>query len=465
MRTSLLCLFLAGLAPAQWPQFRGPNASGVSAERGLPAEFGPEKSLAWKTPLPPGNSSPALAGPRIFLTAAEGDQLLTLCLDLRTGRERWRRAVTAARKEALHKLNHPASATPVTDGRNVYVFFGDFGLVSYDAEGGERWRLPLGPFNNLHGMAASPVLAGGKLLQVCDQDTGAYLLAVDPQTGKPAWKTERDVSHGFSTPVVYRPAAGPEQVIVPGSYQLIAYSVATGEKLWWVRGLTWQSKSAPVLGGDVLYFSGWAPGADPGEQLELPAFSDAAREADVNRDGRLAQPELPKPWQPTGSWRAIDFDQDGLLDEREWSFFRARRSARNGLLAVKLGGRGDVTASHVLWRHEKSLPDVPSPLLYEGVLYLVRTGGIATSLNPQTGEVLKQARLRGALEGYYSSPVGVDGKVYMASQEGKVVVLQAGGDWEILAVNDLGEEIYATPAVAGGRLYVRTRAALYAFGN
>ena len=128
------------------------------------------------------------------------------------------------------------------------------------------------------------------------------------------------------------------------------------------------------------------------------------------------------------------------------------------MLAVKLGGSGDVTDTHVLWRYEKSLPDVPSPLVYSDVVFLVRSGGIATTLDAQTGKVLKQARLTGALEDYYASPIGVDGKVYIASEHGKVVVLRAAGDWEILAINDFDSDIYRHPGHRGnGRMYIRTR--------
>ncbi len=140
--------------------------------------------------------------------------------------------------------------------------------------------------------------------------------------------------------------------------------------------------------------------------MELPPFSEVIASADANHDGKLAQAELPAAWQPAGTWRAIDLDRDGFLNEREWRFFRTRRASRNGLLAVKLGGIGDVTDTHVLWRFEKSLPDVPAPLVYQDLVFLVRSGGIATALNAQTGKVLRQARLAGALEDFYSSPGG-----------------------------------------------------------
>ncbi len=468
MRTLLYTLPLAiCLFGADWPQLRGPNGSGLCPACGpLPTEFGPHKNVLWKTELPAGKSSPVLLGDRVFLTASEGDELITICLNRTTGKVQWRRSIRAAKREAHNSLNHRAAPTAVADGKSVFVFFADFGLVAYDLEGKQRWHLPLGPFNSQHGLVASPVYADGRVILVCDQDTGAYILGVDADSGKVAWKTPRHVINGYSTPIIYRPArGGPAQVIAPGSYQLTAYSIVGGEPLWFVRGLTCQPKSAPTIAGDTLYFNGWTTGNDTGQQVDLPTFAEVIATTDANHDAKLSQSELPQPWQPTGTWRAIDLDRDGFLNEREWTFFRTRRAARNGLLAVKLGGSGDVTDTHVLWRFEKSLPDVPAPLVYQEVVFLVRSGGIVTTLQAQTGKVFKQARLTGALDDYYASPIGVDGKVYIASEHGKVVVLRAAGDWEILAINDFDSDIYATPAIGEGKLYIRTQNALYAIGS
>lgn len=454
------------LAAADWPQLRGPQGLGIAAAGDAPVEFSPVRNVLWKTALPAGKSSPVVTGNRICLTGAQDQKLETICMDRGSGRILWREAVGQERAEARHTLNHAASPTPVTDGSNLYVFFSDFGLISYTLQGKERWRIPLGPFSNLHGMAASPVLAGNRLLLACDQDTGAFLLAVDKDSGKVAWKVDRpDFVHGFSTPVIYQPRGGPAEVVLPGSYQMVSYSVATGEKLWWLRGLTWQPKSAPIIHGDTLYFNGWAPGGDPGQQRDLPPFEDVIRVADKNGDGKLSQEEVPADLRHSGSWQAIDLDKDGLMSARDWSFYRARRAARNGLMAVKLGGRGDVTATHVRWRFDKSLPDVPMPLLVGDTLFLVRTGGIFTTVDSQSGEVRKQGRLTGALEGYYASPVAVGNRVYLPSEHGKVVVVKADPQWEILAVNDFEEDIFATPAVVDGRIYLRTSSALYAIGS
>ena len=136
----------------------------------------------------------------------------------------------------------------------------------------------------------------------------------------------------------------------------------------------------------------------------------------------------------------------------------------NGMLAIRLGGRGDMTATNVRWKYHKAVPQLPSPLVYRDVLYMVNDGGIVTALKPESGAELGQGRLKGAIDRYYASPVAADNKVFMLSETGKVVVLPPGGNLDPIAVNDLGDDIYATPAISGGRMYVRTRAWLYCFG-
>src|SRR6266566_6626331 len=252
-RLILAALLLVSFSPAAdapdaegWSRFRGPNGSGVSATTHLPSEFGPEKNVVWKTALPFGHSSPALTRERIFLTAARDAHLVTICLDRRTGRILWEREAPRPRTEKLDSRNGPAGPTPATDGTNVYVFFSDFGLLSYDIDGRERWRVPLGPFNNLYGMGASPVLVGDVVVLACDQNTDSFIVAIGQQDGRIRWKTARPEAHsGHSTPIVFKPADAPTQVIVPGSFLLTAYSTETGEKIWWVGGLSFELKSTP----------------------------------------------------------------------------------------------------------------------------------------------------------------------------------------------------------------------------
>jgi outer membrane protein assembly factor BamB len=461
----LIAVLSAALPGEDWPQFRGVNASGVSASTGLPVAIGRDRNMLWRTPLPPGQSSPAVAGDRIFLTAVEDNRLFTLCLERATGRIEWRREVPRPSRARLHKFNGPASPSPVSDGRNVYAFFQDFGVISFGPDGNERWRVPLGPFNNPFGLASSPVLSGGTLLQVCDGESGAFVVGIDIATGKVKWRQERlDATRGSSTPLIYTPPGGRAELLVPGAYQLTSYAVETGEEVWFARGLTWQLIPTPVLGNGVIYVLGWSGGADPGEQVDLPPFAAMLEKLDANHDGRLSKDELGDP-KLVKSWGDLDLDRSGFVEQRDWERYRARMAAQNGFNAIKVGGKGDMTSRNFLWRYNKSLPVVASPLLYRDVLYLVKDGGILTTLNPRTGAVLKQGRITGALGTYYSSPVAADGKIYVASVEGKVAVLKAGAEWEILEVNDLGEECYATPAIVDGRIYLRTQSALYCFAK
>jgi outer membrane protein assembly factor BamB len=456
--------FAVALSAADWTQFRGPNGSGISPSKNLPERFDSQRNRLWKTPLQAGHSSPVFTEDRIFVTAFEGKTLLTICIDRATGKILWRRPSPREREEFFQPTNSPSSPSPVTDGSNVYVFFGDFGLLSYGPDGNERWRLPLGPFNNANGHGSSPILADGKLVLICDQDTDSFLIAIDPSTGRVLWKTMRpEYTRGYATPAVYRPKSGPAELIVPGSFEVAAYALETGEKLWWVRGMAWQLKSVPLIDRDRIFVNGWETGGDEDRRGKLPEFAKLLAEFDADHDDKLSRRELPASYSAQW-WGDNDLNHDGLIDEREWQFYQTRNAAENCLVAIRAGGRGDVSKSRVLWRYRKALPNTSSPLLYQGVLYLIRDG-IFTSLNPETGDVYKQARLAGALGSYWSSPVAADGKIFLASEEGKVVVVRADAEWEILAVNNLEEDIFATPAILDGRIYVRTRAALYCFAK
>jgi outer membrane protein assembly factor BamB len=266
------------------------------------------------------------------------------------------------------------------------------------------------------------------------------------------------------TPAVVTSAGGKAEVIVPGAYSLSGYSAEDGERLWWIRDGSWQPKSTPIVDGDMIYVNSWegGGGASPGE---VQSFETLLEQANADGDGKISEPEL-LAVEPKLRFYTTDLDSYGLLDARDWDFYRARKTSRSELLAIRHGARGDLTdTEHIVWRLDKFLPNVPSPLLYDGVIYLVKDGGIVTSLDAKTGEILKQGRLREALDAYYASPVAADGKVYMASQGGVVSVLRAGREWEILASNEFGEEIFGTPAIVDDRIYLRTKQALYCFAE
>jgi outer membrane protein assembly factor BamB len=397
-------------------------------------------------------------------------KLYTLAINRRTGKIVWRREAPRNRATQYQQNNSPATPSAVTDGQSVYVLFQDFGLLAYTKDGVERWRLPLGPFNNENGLGSSPILYQDMVVLVCDQDSfDCYLLAVDKNTGRVRWKTSRPESESirsYVTPAVFQPKDGPAELIVAGPLQVTAYYAATGEKAWWVRGLWWQAKQVPVIDSNTIYaLAADTDGARQPEKNELPTFAELLAKYDANHDGKLTLNELSGDSEMRKSAPGIDRDGKGFFDERDWNIYRIKSAARNNLLAIRPGGHGDLTDTNVIWSMQKSLSCCTSPLIYQGVMYMVKDGGILTALDPKTGHILKQGRLTGALDQYYASPVGAAGKVFFLSQQGKVTVVKAGADWEILAVNDLDDESFATPAIVDDKLFVRTRGTLYCFSD
>ena len=477
---AIVAIESARASAQSWSQFRGPNGIGVSASANLPVEFGPRKNVVWQTALSPGHSSPVLTKDRIFITAhseikntdKNNYKLLVISLDRQTGKIIWQREVPRTHSGRLQLVNGPASPTPVTDGTNVYVFFQEFGLVSYDASGKERWRLPLGPFNMFYGFGASPILVDDKVILPVDQDYPiSYLIAVDKNTGRIRWKVDRPVViSGYSTPIIFTPKVGPKQIVVPESFQLSAYSAANGKRVWWVRGLACEMKSIASNDGEYLYINGWGfPQNQPGQQVSTVPFSEGLAKYDKNNDGQISKAETAGGGEPmdkmlSSAFEAFDMNRDDKLDDKDWEVFRGMMASENGLLAIKMGGRGDQTATAIRWRYQKPVPQVPSTLLYKNVLYMINDSGILISFDPATGKVIKQGRLHGAIDKYFSSPVAADDKLYLIGQAGQVSVLKAAGEWEVLKVNDLDDETFATPAIADGRLYIRTRGTLYCFG-
>jgi outer membrane protein assembly factor BamB len=467
MRALILAGALAlGAYAGDWPRFRGPNGSGVAQTTGLPEKFGPERNVVWKTALPLGHSSPVVSGDRIFLTAVDHDKLFTFCLSRESGQILWRRECPRKRSEALDQRNTAASPTGATDGKNVYVFFGDFGLVSYGADGNERWRVPLGPFHNVYGMGASPIVAGDQVILVCDQSSDSFAMAVGKDDGRVRWKTQRaEALSGLSTPILYQPKDGPLQIIAPGSFRVDAYSAETGKSVWWSNGLASEMKSGALVDGDTVYVSGYnTPENDPGRQVHIPPFEEVLAAHDKDKDGRISLAEVPDE-RTRMYFPFTDLNQDGFLNAAEWKSYIMTMAAENGLLALSANGRGDITTTGLRWKFQRAVPQLPTSVLYQNVLYMINDAGVLTTLDPATGVAFKQARLRGVADRYFASPGAADGKIFIVSQAGVVTVLKAGGEQEILAANELDDECFATPAIADGRIYIRTRSALYCFGK
>ncbi|MBA2558236.1 MAG: PQQ-binding-like beta-propeller repeat protein [Chloroflexi bacterium] len=318
----------------------------------------------------------------------------------------------------------------------------------------------MGPFKNFYGLSASPVIAGGLVLQLIDQLQGSYLVALDRSTGRVRWKADRPgASIGYATPIIFSPSPTRTDVVVIGSTRLDSYDLATGTPRWWMPLASSGSMGVALADGDTLWVSTLGS-AEPG----LPQWAATRRQYDKDQDGRISRAELIPDKELIDHFGWIDTSDDLFITEAEWTVARALGLGAWGAVAVAPGAAtGQLPDAAVRWRFQKNIPYIPAPLLYQGVFYMVKTGGIVTTLDPATGTLLKEGRATGALGEYNASPVAADGKVYVANQEGKITVLKAGAQWEVLAVNDLGDEVNATPALAGGRIYVRTRGAVYCF--
>jgi outer membrane protein assembly factor BamB len=360
---------------------------------------------------------------RIFLTEFDrtSRQFSTVCIDRRNGRNLWRRTVVVDAIEKVHEVSSPAAATPATDGERVYVYFGSYGLVCYDLNGKLQWERRLPDPENPYGAVASPIVAGERLI-LNHQGKDAYLLAVHRRDGRTVWKADRSLfQYGWSTPVHWRHDGIDEIIVLGGDFKpnqrLMAYDLADGSERWWVGGLPPCGKSTPVVGDGVLFF------AAPDIILEPTA--------EKRNPDRAAQ-------------------------------LYSNNAAR--VTAVRAGTRGEVDPANIVWSEKKGTPGVPSPLYLKGRLHTFLNGGIVYCRDAGTGKEIYSGRL-GALGYYYSSPVAAGDKIYIASAEGDVVVLEAGDKLKILAINKLDEPILATPALVEGKIYLRTENRLYAFGN
>jgi outer membrane protein assembly factor BamB len=423
--TGALCwaaLALPALA-GNWPQWRGPAGDGISLEKGLPLAWSESQSLAWKCPLPgAGASTPAVWGDAVLVTCQKGDELLLLRINARDGRVAWERPVGTGilvRKTAkprgeqkFHEIQNLASPSPVTDGRRVFVHFGNGDLAAYDFDGQRLWRRNLqddyGHYTIWWGHANSPVLYRDLVISVCMQDSlvdlqekavDSYLVAHDQETGELRWKTlrntqaEAEQSDAYTTPILHE-VDGKAELIVMGGRQLDAYDPATGHQLWFLPiPIGNRTITGPTFAGDML------------------------------------------------------FTTCGM---------------RRDLLAVRLGRTGRLPESAIVWRTTDSTPDSPSPVVWQGLVFIINDSGIAQCMDAKTGERKWKQRLPGD---YKASPLAADGRIYFVNRAGCCTVVAASAKFEKLADNSLDDEIVASPAVADGKLYLRGKKALYCVGR
>jgi outer membrane protein assembly factor BamB len=442
VRTALALLAgLLGLVPAparadefsrerldNWPQWRGPLATGLAPNADPPVRWDEKTNVQWKAALPGrGSSTPVVWGNQVFVltaidTGRQGEvanppkddprfekktkppstvhQFVVLSFDRRTGKERWRQVATEqVPHEGIHPTHSYAAASPTTDGRHLYASYGSRGIYCYDLEGKLQWQRDLGRLNSRYGWgeAVTPALYGDTLVVNWDQEAGSFIVALDARTGQPRWKVERDEPTSWATPLVVE-HKGRVQVIVSATNKVRSYDLKTGEVIWQCGGQTVNVIPSPVAADGVVYcISGYK-----------------------------------------GSFAC----------------------------AISLDATGDVTdTDKVLWRYQGGTPYVPSPLLAGGRLYFTYlNNALMTCLDAKTGKPVFERERLPWLDSLYASPAGAAGRIYLSGRDGTTLVLKMGDHAEVLATNRLDDPIDASPAIAGKQLFLRGEKYLWCIG-
>lgn len=453
----------------EWPQFRGPNGSGIADDAKPPVTFGPEQNVKWKVPVPSGASSPVIAGNRLFLTAFDEGKLFTIAYSTINGQELWRTEAPAKTIEAYHKTEgSPAASSVATDGKTVVSYFGSCGIFAYDVSGKELWKyeLPTAKTAADFGTGVSPILVDGLVVLQRDEMSEPKIIAIEAATGRPKWETKRQSLTSYGTPTVWDTEGG-KQIVCGGYGRMVSYDLQTGEEKWSVAGMPAAVCTTAVVGDGMLYFSGWSPGDAEDSEFKFPKFDDLLS-GDANKDGQISRDESEKTFL-NGFFDNNDTNKDGQLTREEWdATIKYMSAAKNSVFAVKPGGQGDITKTHVAWKKTKGMPYVPSAILVGGQYFMVKDGGLCTAYDAKSGKEIYVQKRAVANGRYYASPVAANGKIYVVSlDDGTFTVLKAGADVpEVVAENPkLDEKTSATPAIAGDTIYVRTANHLWAFAE
>ncbi|MEZ6129219.1 MAG: PQQ-binding-like beta-propeller repeat protein [Planctomycetaceae bacterium] len=487
IRSALICVLVGHLFveandafAADWPQFRGPNCTGVSTETApLPVTFSDTENVKWTVKLGDGIGCPVVAAGRVITSGMVDDTTIGLyAYDADSGKELWQRSWPIGDVDEIHKTNSYAATTPAADDERVYFYFSTLGMVAVDAATGKDvWKkeLPVPYFVFKWGAGMSPVLYKDLLLFCQDDDLHPAFYAFDKRTGEVRWKDDRnDMAVNYSHPVICSTDKG-DEIVVGGTGLLVGYEPADGRRLWYARTLLRNIKTTPVSRDGIIYIALQSGG------IANQWLASVDRAETGNSDGKLTRDEVQafvgKRPVPEAFYRKTfekgDLDGDGDLEGEELDIaflnsdnfagaaYDAENPAQEFILAVRGGGRGDVTDTHVLWKHPTKHTDhIVSPMVVDNRMTLVKAGGIATCFDTEDGSaVYGPARIRNEGD-YFASPVYGDGKIYVASENGKVVVLANGDKADVLAVNDMGDSILGSPAIADGALFIRTRKSL-----
>jgi outer membrane protein assembly factor BamB len=453
-----------------WPRFRGPNGSGVADDQAPPIKLGPESNVKWKVTVPSGLSSPIVVGDNVVITAFDNGKLYTIAYQRTDGKEAWRREAPAKKIEPYLKgEGSPAASTPATDGQRIISYFGSCGIICYDLDGKEMWTYAMPPAVTWadFGSGVSPIVAEGLVVLVRDELKGSRILAVNANNGALQWEKTRQSTIAYCTPVLWD-TPNAKQVVVAGHGRMIGYDLKTGNETWFVGGMPTGPCASPVIAGGTLFFAGWSPGGADDKENQMPSFDSLLKEADTNKDGALSKAEAQKTLLKD-SFDSLDLNKDGKITRDEWNTLTKLISEGvSSAFALSPGGTGDISGSHTIWKKTKGLPYVPTAIVYQGQIVMIKDGGFVSAYDAKSGrEVYIQERVA-ASGRYYASPVAANGHIYFTSlDDGVVTVLKAGTSKpEVVAKNPkLGERVAATPAVADNTIYIRTASKLYAFAN
>jgi outer membrane protein assembly factor BamB len=394
-----------------WPQWRGPENNGVSSEKNIPSTWSKTDNVAWRLPLPgPAGATPIVWGNDIFLTSVDGGDLVLMRCST-DGKVIWKKTVSTGNKNIRGDEGNSASPSPSTDGKYIWVFFGTGDLACFDFDGNQVWKFNVqdryGKFDIMHGMSMTPLLDGDRLYLALIHSGGSNVIALDKATGKEIWKQPRvtdaksESEQSYASPLIYRDGKS-EFLITHGADYVIAHRLSDGKEIWRCGGMNPKSKYNATL-----------------RFVASPAVGPGLIVAPTAKKGPVL----------------------GLAPE----------------------GTGDVSiteASH-RWTKPSGSPDVPTPLIHDGLVYLCDEGGLLTCLDAVSGEEYYSKR-RTHADRHRASPVYVDGKILLTARDGTITVLKAGKQFEVLASNDLGENMSSSPIISNGTMYLRTFDALYA---
>jgi outer membrane protein assembly factor BamB len=394
-----------------WPTWRGPQHNGISKDTNLPVEWSASKNVAWKLKMPGvGSSTPCIWDNSIFLTSEDDGNIVLLCIST-NGKERWKRKIGAGNKWIRGDEGNSASASPATDGKNVYAFSTAGDLAAFDFDGNEVWKVDIqkryGEFRIAFGLHSTPVLHGDRLYLQLIHDNGAWVIAIDKTNGNEVWKVKRvsdgtgENKHSYASPCLWTNGKD-AYLITHGNDYAIAYSLDDGKEIWRVGGLNPQGKG---YRGDLRFVS--SPVGTP-DLIVVPS------------------------------------------------------AKKKGIAGIKPNATGLVMPGDKseLWRQPDKTPDVSSPLVHDGLVYLCREDGYLICLDAKTGKQHYNERIYS--DRYRASPVYADGKIYLCSRKGVFTVVKAGSQFERLAENKLPDQMTASPAIANGRIYLRCWESLYA---